>query len=301
MLPVDGSNHLYWEASGNPEGKPAVHLHGGPGGGIKSGYRRRFDPERYLIVGFDQRGCGRSRPLATKDLTTLCSNTTHALVGDLEALRDHLGIHRWLLAGVSWGTTLAIAYSQAHPSRVSELVLAAVGLTTPAYVDWITDGVGMLFPREWERFEAASQRQPGQRLVDAYYQLLTDPDPVVRTQAALDWAALEDAHTSLAPNWQPAPTDPNPIRWQVMATLVTHYWSNAGFLTPETLTDLSHLRSIPTTIVHGRYDVSGPIGQAWSLHRSLPGSTFIEIKDEGHGGPHMMEIVTDATTAFLTS
>lgn len=301
MLPVGGSNYLYWETSGNPEGKPAVHLHGGPGGGIKAGYRRRFDPDRYLIVGFDQRGCGRSRPLVTDDLTTLRSNTTHALASDLEALRQHLGIQRWLLAGVSWGTTLAIAYAHAHPSRVSELVLAAVGLTTNEYVEWITEGVGTLFPQQWERFEAASHRQPGQRLVDAYYQLLTDPDPVVRAQAALDWAAWEDAHISLAPNWHPAPTEPNPTRWQVMATLVTHYWANAGFLAPETLVDLSYLRSIPTTIVHGRYDVSGPIGQAWSLHRGLPGSTFFEISDEGHGGPHMMEAVTDATTAFLNS
>lgn len=163
MLPVDASNSLYWETSGNPEGKPAVHLHGGPGGGIKAGYRRRFDPDRYLIVGFDQRGCGHSRPLVTDDLTTLRSNTTHALVNDLEALRQHLGIQRWLLAGVSWGTTLAIAYAHAHPSRVSELVLTAVGLTTNAYVEWITDGVGMLFPQQWERFETASHRQPGQR------------------------------------------------------------------------------------------------------------------------------------------
>jgi proline iminopeptidase len=141
MLAVQDGNYLYWETSDNPAGKPAVHLHGGPGGGIKSGYRRRFDPDRYLIVGLDQRGCGRSRPLVTDDLTKLASNTTQALVADLEALRSHLDIARWLLAGVSWGTILALAYAQTHPERVSELVLAAIALTTPVYVDWITEGV----------------------------------------------------------------------------------------------------------------------------------------------------------------
>ena len=299
MLPVDDGHQLYWETSGNPAGKPAVYLHGGPGAGMTSGYRRRFDPDRYLIVGIDQRGCGRSRPLVTADLSTLPSNTTQALVADLEALRRHLGIDRWLLLGVSWGTTLALAYTQAHPDKVSELVLAAIGLTTPSYVDWITEGVAVLFPREWERFEAASRRQPGQRLVDAYRQLLADGDPRVRAQAALDWAAWEDAHISLAPNWRPAPPDPDPTRWQVMATLVTHYWANSGFLFPDAFTDLGRLDSIPTTIVHGRYDVSGPIGQAWALHRALPNSTFVEIADEGHGGPLMMQTVADATTALL--
>lgn len=230
MLPVENGHRLYWETSGNPAGKPAVYLHGGPGAGMTSGYRRRFDPDRYLIVGLDQRGCGRSRPLVTDDLTTLPTNTTQALVADLEALRRHLGINCWLLLGVSWGTTLALAYTQAHPDRVSELVLGAIGLTTPSYVDWITEGVALLFPREWEKFEAASRRQPGQRLVDAYQQLLTSADPRVRAQAALDWAAWEDAHISLAPNWQPAPPEPDPTRWQVMATLVTHYWADNGFL-----------------------------------------------------------------------
>jgi len=299
MLTVEDGNQLYWEVSGNPAGKPAVHLNGGPGAGTRSGYRRRFDPDRYLVVGFDQRGCGRSRPLVTDDLGTLSRNTTQALVADLESLRQHLGIDRWLLAGVSWGTTLAIAYAQAHPQRVSEMVLAAVALTTPDYVDWITEGVGALFPQAWEKFEAASGRRPGQRLVDAYHQLLLHPEPDVRARAALDWAAWEDAHISLDPHWRPAPPEDDPTRWQVMATLVTHYWSHAGFLPPEVLVgDLGRLSAIPTTIVHGRYDVSGPIGHAWALHRALPGSTFIEIEDEGHGGPQMMAAVAGATTAF---
>jgi proline iminopeptidase len=180
------------------------------------------------------------------------------------------------------------------------MLLAAVALTTPDYVQWITEGVGILFPQAWDKFERASGRKSGQQLVDAYYQLLTGPDPAVRARAALDWAAWEDAHISLAPNWQPAPAETDPACWQVMATLVTHYWSHAAYLPSEALIgNLSRISQIPTTIIHGRYDVSGPIGQAWALHHALPGSTFVEIRDEGHGGPHMMEAVADATTAFL--
>jgi proline iminopeptidase len=158
----------------------------------------------------------------------------------------------------------------------------------------------MLFPQAWERFEAASGRGPGQRLVEAYYELLTDSDQEVRARAALAWAVWEDAHISLAPNWQPAPADDDPVHWQVMATLVTHYWVHTGFLpTTALLGDLGRVRAVPTTIIHGRYDVSGPIGQAWALHRALPRSRFVEIGDEGHGGHHMMETVAEATTAFL--
>ncbi|MBA3528702.1 MAG: alpha/beta fold hydrolase [Propionibacteriaceae bacterium] len=218
----------------------------------------------------------------------------------MEVLRLHLHIERWRVAGVSWGTTLALAYAQSHPDRVSELVLAAVALTTPRYVEWITEGVGMLFPQAWERFEAASRRQPGQRLVDAYQTLLTDPNPSVRAQAALDWAAWEDAHISLDPHWQPAPADDAVTRWQVLATLVTHYWKHAAFLPADGLiSGLTRLRDTPTVLIHGRYDVSGPIGAAWAVHRALPGSRFVQIDGEGHGGPAMMEAVAEATTNFM--
>lgn len=300
MLAVDGHTEIYWETSGHPEGKPAVHLHGGPGGGMRGGYRRRYDPDRYLIVGFEQRGCGRSRPLVTDDLASLATNTTQTLVQDMELLRTHLNIVQWQVTGVSWGTTLALAYAETHPSRVSEIILGAVALTRPADVAWISEGVGVLFPREWGAFEAASMRTPGQSVVDAYYALLTDADPNTRAQAARDWAAWEDIHISLDPAWRPSPPDDDPLRWQVMATLVTHYWRQAAFLPADALMNgLDRVRHIPAVIVHGRYDISGPVGPAWDLHRAWPGSRFVLIDDEGHGGPRMMQELTDATSAFL--
>lgn len=300
LLAVDAETEIYWETSGNSQGKPAVHLHGGPGGGMKGGYRRRYDPEHYLVVGFEQRGCGRSRPLVTDHLASLERNTTQTLVADMEVLRRHLGLDRWQVMGISWGTTLALAYAQAHPDRVTEILLGAVSLTRPRDVAWITEGVGALFPRAWEAFEVASQRRPGQSVVDAYHALLTDSDDAVRAQAALDWAAWEDIHISLDPAWSPSPPAEDPARWQVMATLVTHYWRAAAFLPADALlTGMDRLHDVPGVIVHGRYDVSGPVGPAWELHRAWPGSRFVLIDDEGHGGPRMMQELSDATTRFL--
>jgi proline iminopeptidase len=160
-LAVSDGNRIYWEASGNPRGKPALHLHGGPGSGIMSRYRRSFDPERFLIVSFEQRGCGRSQPLATDSNADLLTNTTPALISDIEELRKHLGVEAWLLSGGSWGSTLALAYAQAHPDRVTEIVLAAVTTTTRSEVEWITEQIGRVFPREWEQFAAAVRTEPG--------------------------------------------------------------------------------------------------------------------------------------------
>lgn len=187
MLPVGHGNEIYWETSGNPDGEPLVYLHGGPGSGLGAGgYRRRADPSRWLIVGLDQRGCGRSRPLAIDDLAGLRHNTTQDLIADLESLRRHLGIERWVLHGVSWGATLALAYAQCHPDRVRAIVLVAVTSTSRDEIDWITDGVGRLFPEAWHRFAEASQRRDGERVVDAYARRLADPDadPDDREQAA---------------------------------------------------------------------------------------------------------------------
>ena len=176
-LPVGEGNSLYWETSGNPDGVPAIRLHGGPGSGLSSGYRRDFDPDLFLIVGLDQRGCGRSRPLATDDLTEIASNTTANQLSDLEALREHLDIDRWMITGISWGTTLALAYAQAFPERVLSLVLAAVVTTSDEEVDWVTEQMGCVFPREWELFAAESGARNGQRVIDAYYARITDPNP----------------------------------------------------------------------------------------------------------------------------
>ncbi|MBB5234920.1 prolyl aminopeptidase [Deinococcus budaensis] len=301
LLPVGEGQHIYWETSGNPRGKPAVFLHGGPGGGMGAGYRRRFDPERYWTVGFEQRGCGRSVPLATDPAHRLDLNTTGTLIADMEALREHLGIGRWLLQGVSWGTALALAYAQAHPGRVSELVLMAVAPTDARYVTWITETVGLLFPREWEAFVQAGGVRAGQRVVDAYRARLASPDPAVREAAALAWCRWEDTHISLDPGFEPGHTlaAASLEARQVFATLVTHYWAHAGFWSEGApLSAMSRLAHIPGVLIQGRYDVSGPVGFAWALHRAWPGSDLILIDDEGHGGPRMVAAIREATDRF---
>ena len=210
LLGVGEGTEIYWEASGNPKGKPAIYLHGGPGSGLKAGYRRQFDPNKFLIVALDQRGCGRSRPLVTDPSYELSTNTTQTMIGDIESLRIHLGVDTWLVNGVSWGTTLALAYAQAHPTRVNSLVLFAVTTTSRGEVDWITEEIGRIFPREWEEYADASGRRPGQRVVDAYAERMADPDGAVRERAAAAWCRWEDVHVSLDPRHVPNPRYKDP-------------------------------------------------------------------------------------------
>jgi proline iminopeptidase len=298
-LPVGDGNEIYWEASGDPHGKPALHLHGGPGGGITAGYRRRFDPGRFLIVSFEQRGCGRSRPLATDPAADLSTNTTPALVADIEALRGHLGIEQWLVTGLSWGTTLALAYAQSHPERVSELILFAVTTTTASEVEWITEAMGRVFPREWEQFEAAAHRRPGQRLIDAYYDRIRHPDPSVREHAARAWCAWEDTHVSLDPNYAPNPRYDDPQFRQVFATLVIHYWKHAGFAGGGgLLAGMDRIAHIPGVLIHGRLDVSSPLQTAWRLHQAWPASELVVAGREGHGGEAMIDELVRAIARF---
>lgn len=294
----DGAE-LYWETSGDPRGRPALYLHGGPGSGLGAGgYRRRFDPERYLIVGLDQRGCGRSRPLAIDDLRSLDTNTTAALIDDLEALREYLGIDRWLVHGVSWGTTLALAYALRHPRRVTELVLTAVTSGSREEVDWISEGVGAIFPEAWEALSAPVPA--GGRVVETYARLLRDPDPAVRAATADAWDAWESTHVSLDPNWVPGPMVEDARERQNFATLVTHYWANDCFLPgPDRILDRVHaLAGIPGVLIHGRHDVSGPAITAWRLHRAWPASRLEIVEGEGHGGPEEMELTARAIDAF---
>jgi proline iminopeptidase len=298
-LRVGDGNEIYWEASGRPDGKPALHLHGGPGGGIMTGYRRRYDPDAFLTVGFEQRGCGRSRPLVTAPAADLSTNTTPALVADIEALRAHLGVETWLVTGISWGTTLALAYAQAHPQRVSELILAAVTTTTASEVEWITEAIGRVFPREWERFEAAAHRKPGQRLIDAYYDRITHPDPTVREQAARAWCAWEDTHVSLDPKYVPNPRYDDPQFRRVFATLVIHYWKHAGFAGEGgLLAGMDRIAGIRGVLIHGRLDVSSPLETAWNLHKAWPTSELVVVGDEGHGGEAMIDEVIRAIARF---
>ena len=204
MLVVTDGHRLYWEMCGAPEGTAAVYLHGGPGSGCTPQARRYFDPRSYRIVLFDQRGCGRSRPLASEGDADLSTNTTARLIGDIERLREHLGIERWVVVGGSWGVTLGLVYAQRHPERVIAMVLGAVTTGTRRETDWITRDMGRIFPREWEQFAGtvpAAQR--GGDLSAAYAHLLADPDPRVRAQAARQWCVWEDTHMSLAPGWAP--------------------------------------------------------------------------------------------------
>jgi proline iminopeptidase len=297
ILTRSDGQHVYWETSGNPRGEPAVYLHGGPGGGLgPGGYRRRFDPERYLIVGVEQRGCGRSTPLASDDPSTLDRNTTRALLDDLEAVRTHLDVEGWLVHGVSWGTTLALAYALAHPPRVTALVLTAVTTTSREEVQWITEDIGRVFPEAWATF--AADVPAGTRVVEHYARLLRDPDPAVRAVAADAWDRWESTHMSLGSDRPAGPLHADPVQRLTFATLVTHYWAHDGFLSPPILERAHELAGIPGVLIHGRLDVSGPAATAWMLHRAWPGSTLEIVEDEGHGGPIMMAATAAAIDAL---
>jgi proline iminopeptidase len=294
LATTDG-NEIYWECSGNPRGLPALYLHGGPGGGIMGGYRRHFDPTRFLIVSFEQRGCGRSRPLATDAAADLQTNTTQALISDIEVLRSHLGVDRWLIYGASWGTTLALAYAQAHAACVSGLVLAAVTTTTAAEVHWLTQNMGLVFPREWEKFAEAAQAEAGESLIEAYYRQIRSDDAGTRAAAAQAWCAWEDVHVSLDPNSSHNPRYQDLEFRLLFATLVIHYWKHAAFLPGSAIRSNMHkIAHLPGVLIHGRLDISSPLDTAWALHKLWPGSEFVLVDDEGHGGKLMAARVTEA-------
>jgi proline iminopeptidase len=283
-LSVGDGNQVYWEVCGNPEGKPAVCLHGGPGSGCAPWWRRFFDPNRYRIVLLDQRGCGRSTPSAADPGTDLSVNTTQHLIADIELLRKHLNIEKWLIFGGSWGSTLGLAYAQAHPERASELVLFSVVTTTAREAHWVTGEMGRIFPEEWQRFvEGVPPDQRDGNLPAAYARLLADPDPAVRDRAALGWCAWEDTHVATHPGHRPDPRYEDPAFRYLFARLVTHYWANAAFIPDGALQrGVARIAHIPAVLVTGRLDVSGPPDIAWRLARDWPGARLVLV-DEGHG------------------
>ena len=301
MLDVGDGHQLYWECCGNPDGKPALYLHGGPGSGCTPGHRRFFDPAAYRVVLFDQRGCGRSRPLASEADADLRNNTTAHLIADIEALRRHHGVEHWTILGLSWGTTLGLAYAQTHPQRVRGLVLAAVTTTSRREVEWITRDVGRIFPREWDRFAAAvPDTLRHLSLVDAYATLLFDADRAVRERAAREWCAWEEAHVSFAPNHRPNPRyDDSDFRLR-FARLVTHYWRHAAFLEEgQLLRDAPILDGVPGMLIHGRYDVSTTLETAWCLSQRWRTSRLNVIDDSGHGdGDTFLAVIGDSLTAL---
>jgi proline iminopeptidase len=284
-LPTPDGQSLYWESVGQPSGVPVLVLHGGPGTGCTPGMRRWFDPGRYRAVLFDQRGCGRSRPLA-KPGVSLDENNTWNVIDDIERLRQHLGIEAWMVVGSSWGSTLALAYAQTHPQKVTGLVLGPVTAGTRKEVDWITRDVGRIFPREWENFVAiVPPAHRGANLAAAYARILAGAAPAQQFDVARRWCAWEDAHVSLAPGWRPNPRFDDPDFALVFATLVTHYWAHDCFLPAAgVFPRMAVISHIPGVLVHGRYDVSGPAVTAWELHKAWPDSRLVLVDDAGHGG-----------------
>ncbi|MFG2287191.1 prolyl aminopeptidase [Streptomyces sp. NPDC048595] len=291
LLDVGDGNLVYWEVCGNPEGKPALVVHGGPGSGCTTRTRRYFDPDRYRVVLFDQRGCGRSTPHAGDPATDMRHNTTDHLLADMERLRRHLGIDHWLLFGGSWGSTLILAYAERHPERVSEIVIPAVTTTRRSEIDWLYRGVGRFFPEEWERFLAGA---PGTDrdgdVVGAYARLMADPDPAVRERATADWCAWEDAVLSLEPSGSAHPYGDRPSKARLgLVRICSHYFSHGAWLTEGALLrDAGRLAGIPGVLLHGRQDLSSPLHTAWELARAWPTARLIVLHDAGHKGSGTM-------------
>ncbi len=277
-LAVDGLHTLYYEQSGNARGVPVVVLHGGPGAGSSPSHRRFFDPAFYRIVVFDQRGAGRSTPHGE-----LRGNTTPHLIADLEALRQQLRIERWLLFGGSWGSTLALAYAQAHPQRCLGLVLRGIFLCRRREIDWFLHGMRQVFPEEWHALAEHIPQGERVNLLEAYWKRLDDPDSAVRVAAARAWSRYEGACSTLLPSAETVAYFGSDRVALGLARIEAHYFRNNGFLRDGELLDgVERLRSLPGVIVHGRYDMVCPIATADELHRVWPEAQYIVVPDAGH-------------------
>lgn len=306
LLDVGDGNRVYWETCGNPDGKPALVVHGGPGSGCGDGSRRSFDPRRYRIILFDQRGCGRSTPHASDPATEMRHNTTAHLLRDMEALREHLGVRRWLLFGGSWGSTLILAYAQRHPDRVSEIVIPAVTTTRRVETDWLYRGVGRFFPRQWQDFARFEHLTPGERLpadgygdgraagtaglLAGYARLLGERDQAVRGQATEAWCRWEDTVLSGEPG---GPADPYggrpPAARTALVRICAHYFGNGAWLDEGVLLREAHrLAGIPGVLIHGRLDLSSPLDTAWRLSRVWRDAELHVVDDAGHKSSNEM-------------
>ena len=291
LLNVGDGNLIYWETRGNPSGKPAVVVHGGPGSSCQGSTGRHFDPDRYRIVLFDQRGCGRSLPHAGEPATDMRVNTTEHLLVDMERLREHLGIDRWLLHGGSWGSTLILAYAERHPERVSEIVIPSVTTTRRSEIDWLYNGVGRFFPEAWERFRAGvPESERDGDLLAAYARLMESPDAEVRAKAATDWLAWEDAVISQEPHGTPEMySDRPPAAQLAFVRICAHYFSNGAWLEEGVLLrNANRLAGIPGVLIHGRLDMGSPLRTAWELAQAWPDARLVVIDDSGHTGSETM-------------
>jgi proline iminopeptidase len=298
FLRVSDLHEIYFEESGNPQGTAAVFLHGGPGGGTEAKMRRFFDPRRYRIVLFDQRGCGKSRPHAS-----LVDNTTWDLVADIERLREHLKIERWLVFGGSWGSTLALAYAQSHPQRVSHLVLRGIFLLRRWELEWFYQdpgGAAALYPDLWEHYVEPIPPEERGDMMSAYYRRLTSKDPAELSRAAKAWALWEAATSFLRRNSLYTAKLGQDTHSEAFSRIECHYFVNGGFLaTPNQLIDnVGRIRHIPAVIVQGRYDIVCPMRSAWELHRAWPEADLQIVPDAGHsafesGNTHELIRATD--------
>lgn len=286
LLDVGDGHRLYWEVCGNPDGKPVVVIHGGPGSGCSDGMRRFFNPDAYRIILFDQRNCGRSLPHASDPTTDLTTNTTHHLIADMERLREHLYVDRWMLFGGSWGSTLALAYAETHPDRVTEIVIPGVTTTRKAEIDWLYQGMAPMFPAEYVRFVmgvGAAERGSAADLIAAYTRLLHDADPAVRLKAARDWSDWELASVSVDPDFKPGPHWSDPAFILARSRIVTHYflhraWLEEGIL----LREAYKLKGIPGVLIHGRLDLGAPLVTAWELAQVWSDAELVIVQGAGH-------------------
>ena len=299
-LKVSPVHEIYFEESGNPKGKPVVFLHGGPGGGTEPKHRRYFDPSVYRIVLLDQRGCGRSTPFASSE-----ANTTWDLVSDVEKVRTELGIEKWLVFGGSWGSTLALAYAETHPERVTELVLRGIFLLRKEEIQWFyQQGASFIYPDAWEQYVDHIPVEERGDLVGAFYKRLTSNDPAVQSAAAKVWSVWEGSTSCLVPNTDLIARTAGDEFALAFARIECHYFVNDGWLTGgrELLAkaNIEKIRKIPGVIVQGRYDVVCPAKSAWDLHRAWPEADFRMVTEAGHAAsePGIVHELIRATDRF---
>jgi proline iminopeptidase len=296
MLRLDAVHEMYYEESGNPRGAPVVFLHGGPGAGSAPAHRRFFDPAHYRIVVYDQRGAGRSRPLGE-----LRDNTTPHLVADLERLRKHLKIERWLVFGGSWGSTLALAYGIAHPDRCTGLVLRGIFLCRKSEIEWFLYGLRNLFPEAWRAFAGAIPESERKNLLAAYHRRLTDPDPAVHMPAARAWSVYEGSCSTLLASPETVAYFASDVVALGLARIEAHYFTHDIFLPENSLLEsVGRVRDVPAVIVQGRYDAVCPIVTADDLHRAWPEAGYVVVPDAGHSAwePGICAELVKATERF---
>jgi len=299
-LEVSDLHTIYFEVSGNPNGKPVVVCHGGPGGGSTPSMRRYFDPKAYKIVLFDQRGCGRSKPHASLE-----DNTTWALVKDMEKLRRHLGIENWQVFGGSWGSTLALAYAQSHPARVTELVLRGIFTLRKKELHWFyQEGANWIYPDAWEAFLAPIPKAERSDLMDAYYKRLTGDDREEQANAAKAWSVWEGGTVSFQPSEERVNAFSTDAFAIAFARIECHYFVNGGFFDrdDQIIANIDKTRHIPSVIVQGRYDIVTPMETAWELHKAWPEAEFVVVGDAGHAAsePGIIDALVRATNKFAS-